>query len=198
MRPHVAMAPASHSHLSLFRYFHLPANTRRVRTWLLARVEKLFESQLNSLLANDNYLSITLRSRIQENQKPPSSHNTELISTVESRTFHFPGKSEQEAWRFSQLIVRRFLPSISTNLPLAVVLRILELIHEALINKIILTKRCIFNRRPLINGLDLQAFRDIYYRDPALFSKQSVVDRYVDDLACTFGVPRSLLNVVRK
>jgi hypothetical protein len=38
--------------------------------------------------------------------------------------------------------------------------------------------------------------RDIYYRDPALFSKQAVVDRYVDDLACTFGIPRALLNVV--
>jgi len=24
-----------------------------------------------------------------------------------------------------------------------------------------------------------------------------VVDRYVDDLACTFGIPRSQLNVVR-
>jgi meiotic recombination protein SPO11 len=27
--------------------------------------------------------------------------------------------------------------------------------------------------------------------------KQSVVDRYVDDLACTFGISRSQLNVVR-
>ncbi|KAF2422183.1 DNA topoisomerase IV, alpha subunit [Tothia fuscella] len=45
------------------------------------------------------------------------------------------------------------------------------------------------------NSLDLRAFRDIYYRDPNLFSKQSVVDRFVDDLACTFDVPRSLLNV---
>lgn len=39
--------------------------------------------------------------------------------------------------------------------------------------------------------------RDIYYRDPVLFSKQAVVDRFVDDLAFTFGVPRMLMNVVR-
>jgi meiotic recombination protein SPO11 len=32
-----------------------------------------------------------------------------------------------------------------------------------------------------------------FYR--CLFRKQSVVDQYVDDIACTFGVPRSLLNV---
>ena len=37
---------------------------------------------------------------------------------------------------------------------------------------------------------------DIYYRHPDLFVKQPVVDRYVDDLACTFGVTRAQLNVV--
>jgi len=42
----------------------------------------------------------------------------------------------------------------------------------------------------------LTTFRDIYYRHPDLFVKQAVVDRYVDDLACTFGVSRTLLNVV--
>ncbi|KAJ4377454.1 endodeoxyribonuclease [Neocucurbitaria cava] len=37
--------------------------------------------------------------------------------------------------------------------------------------------------------------RDIYYRHPDLFIKQAVVDRYVDDLACTFGITRAQLNV---
>lgn len=36
---------------------------------------------------------------------------------------------------------------------------------------------------------------DIYYHHPDLFLKQAVVDRYVDDLACTFGITRSQLNV---
>lgn len=35
----------------------------------------------------------------------------------------------------------------------------------------------------------------MYYRDPKLFNNQSTVDRYVDDIALTFNVPRSLLNV---
>lgn len=39
--------------------------------------------------------------------------------------------------------------------------------------------------------------REIYYRHPALFANQAVVDRYVDDIAFTFGASRSLLNVVR-
>ncbi|EUC36914.1 hypothetical protein COCCADRAFT_2054 [Bipolaris zeicola 26-R-13] len=58
-----------------------------------------------------------------------------------------------------------------------VLLRILELIHGSLLNNTFMTKR------------------DVYYRHPDLFVKQSVVDRYVDDLACTFGITRSQLNV---
>ncbi|KAF2827051.1 DNA topoisomerase IV, alpha subunit [Ophiobolus disseminans] len=58
-----------------------------------------------------------------------------------------------------------------------VLLRILELIHGGLIDNTIMTKR------------------DVYYRHPDLFVKQAVVDRYVDDLACTFGITRSQLNV---
>jgi meiotic recombination protein SPO11 len=38
--------------------------------------------------------------------------------------------------------------------------------------------------------------RDMYYRDPELFLKQSVVDRYVDDIAFNLGVKREALNVV--
>lgn len=56
-------------------------------------------------------------------------------------------------------------------------MRILELIHEALRNDIVISKR------------------DIYYRDPALFGSQTPVDRYVDDIALTFGISRSSLNV---
>jgi meiotic recombination protein SPO11 len=41
----------------------------------------------------------------------------------------------------------------------------------------------------------LTSARDIYYRDPALFGTQAVVDRYVDDIAFTFSVSRSKLNV---
>ncbi|RDL38681.1 uncharacterized protein BP5553_03021 [Venustampulla echinocandica] len=57
-------------------------------------------------------------------------------------------------------------------------LRILELCHEALVTGTVTTKR------------------DIYYRDPELFMKQAVVDRYVNDLAYTLGVQRDALNVV--
>jgi meiotic recombination protein SPO11 len=69
------------------------------------------------------------------------------------------------------------------------------LIHEALSKKVTLSKR---HGRTL--GLPssrsvLTSDRDIYYRDPALFGSQTAVDRYVDDIAFAFGVPRSTLNV---
>lgn len=48
---------------------------------------------------------------------------------------------------------------------------------------------------PLQRGYTNIRVRDIYYRDPALFGRQAVVDRYVDDVAFTLGVPRSMLNV---
>lgn len=35
----------------------------------------------------------------------------------------------------------------------------------------------------------------MYYRDPALFGTQTHVDRYVDDIAFTFGISRLSLNV---
>ncbi|KAM0158790.1 hypothetical protein ACHAPG_003966 [Botrytis cinerea] len=57
-------------------------------------------------------------------------------------------------------------------------LRILELSHEALVTGNIITKR------------------DMYYRDPELFTKQAIVDRFVDDIACTLGLKRDALNVM--
>ncbi|KAI9764886.1 MAG: hypothetical protein M1835_007487 [Candelina submexicana] len=40
------------------------------------------------------------------------------------------------------------------------------------------------------------ASSDIYYKDPTLFLNQGVVDRCVDDIACTLGIQRASLNVV--
>ncbi|KAF7940533.1 uncharacterized protein EAE98_000660 [Botrytis deweyae] len=57
-------------------------------------------------------------------------------------------------------------------------LRILELSHEALVTGNIISKR------------------DMYYRDPELFTKQAIVDRFLDDIACTLGLKRDALNVM--
>ncbi|KEQ98138.1 hypothetical protein AUEXF2481DRAFT_2114 [Aureobasidium subglaciale EXF-2481] len=63
----------------------------------------------------------------------------------------------------------------------SVVVRILELIHESISDGVTLTKRHV---------------SDLYYRDPALFGRQSTVDRYVDQIAAAFAVSRASLNVI--
>ncbi|KAF9953938.1 endodeoxyribonuclease [Mortierella alpina] len=48
-------------------------------------------------------------------------------------------------------------------------------------------------------GMDKQTVaskRDLFYRDVSLFRSQPVVDKMVEDMACTLRVPRSSLNVM--
>ncbi|KAF8069998.1 topoisomerase acting in meiosis [Lyophyllum atratum] len=61
--------------------------------------------------------------------------------------------------------------------PMAQLLRVLDLTHEALVDDVPATKR------------------DIYYKDVPLFKSQRVVDSLVDDLAATFELDRSDLNI---
>ncbi|KAM5489002.1 endodeoxyribonuclease [Microsporum audouinii] len=58
-----------------------------------------------------------------------------------------------------------------------VLMRILGLISEA------------------IDGNFTSSKRDIFYQDPVYFGSQKLVDRYVDDIAFTFGVDRAALHV---
>lgn len=48
-----------------------------------------------------------------------------------------------------------------------------------------------------IERLLIRSLRDVYYRDPALFGRQSVVDRHIDSIASSLNVPRADLNIVR-
>ncbi|EFP83433.2 uncharacterized protein PGTG_08619 [Puccinia graminis f. sp. tritici CRL 75-36-700-3] len=59
---------------------------------------------------------------------------------------------------------------------LSQLLRVLELSHDAILGKMIMTKR------------------DVFYNDVNLFKKQVVVDRLVDDLAATFEITRGQLH----
>ncbi|KLO14594.1 DNA topoisomerase IV alpha subunit [Schizopora paradoxa] len=76
------------------------------------------------------------------------------------RTLQFPKRSKG--------------PSIK---PIAQLLRVVDLSHEALVNDAPVTKR------------------DIYYRDVALFKSQAIVNSLVDDLAATIDVTRADLNI---
>ncbi|WPH03730.1 meiosis-specific topoisomerase Spo11/meiotic recombination protein spo11 [Acrodontium crateriforme] len=124
------------------------------KTDVKAKIEAIFDEMLDALLHKQDQLSLTLKVRRRQRAQQHSTANE-----VREKQITFPGKTPEEAWRFS------------------VVVRILELVHVALRDDVVLSKR------------------DIYYRDPALFGSQAYVDRYIDDIAYTFGTTRSALNI---
>lgn len=76
-------------------------------------------------------------------------------------------------------------------------MELMELMHEALAAGVMITKRYAeFNDDAAGDEVD-QYFSDMYYRDPALFGNQAVVDRYVDMIAVHLRVSRSVLHVVQ-
>ncbi|THW22415.1 DNA topoisomerase IV, alpha subunit [Aureobasidium pullulans] len=110
---------------------------------VIAQIEAVFETVADALLNERADITVSLAAHSTSSQDDPSTRGPKA-------TFTFPGKNASDAWRFY----------------LAVVIRILELIHESLSDGVILTKR-----------------------------HQATVDRYVDQIAAAFAVPRSSLNV---
>ena len=141
-------------------------------------------------------ISIPLRVRKQTAGSAPAGKEEGMLETL----VKFPGRNAQEAWRFGRPSYLDVVLTADSNT--AVLVRILDLLHEALTNNVVVSKRCISSYLWVITlalvslMLRLMKSRNMYYKDPLLFKKQAVVDRYVDILAYTFGVQRADLNVV--
>ncbi|KAI0996799.1 hypothetical protein K3495_g11384 [Podosphaera aphanis] len=140
---------------------------------MISKIEAIFESMLDCLIEEKHEMVIRLKRRPKVRYGP---HGTNA-QPGKVREVCFPSRNSKEAWMFSEILDSSY-SALSDSCDLAALLRILELSHEALVTGIVTTKR------------------DIYYHDPKLFVKQSVVDRLVDDIAYTFGVGRDALNVV--
>lgn len=118
----------------------------------------------------------------------------------------YPFRSPANLPRKPGDLVRWDLPQVALMHRLtiaAVYLRVLQLVHEALVTGISVTKRYYLylpashpGIQPVKSNLSV-SIRDIYYKDPNLFCKQSVVDKCVDTLTYTFEESRNALNVVR-
>ncbi|KAF7553648.1 hypothetical protein G7046_g7054 [Stylonectria norvegica] len=134
---------------------------------VITRIESVFESVADSVSTQEE-LSIVFSSR-RSSRRSLGQHRVEHV--------HFPGRTLQEARKFGMADsggLRFAVPDIF----LARVLLILQLSHNALVSGTILTKR------------------HIYYQHQDLFEKQTQVDDLVDDIAFTFGINRSDLNIV--
>lgn len=162
------------------------------------QVQTIISQIINSLQKQDDDISVSLRT------KRPSIGSSSQSSTRPSNDFYklsFPGSTPEEAWRFSTAaLAARVCSRTSSMLTCspAVVLRILELVHEALVTKMLISKRFTqtSTESTLWIKLMIRHYRNIYYKDPELFKSQTVVDRYVDIIAYTLGVQRAALNVV--
>ncbi|MCJ1310424.1 hypothetical protein MMC25_004088 [Agyrium rufum] len=147
---------------------------------IINRIEMLVDDIVTTL-AGLKVTSITLP--IRRRQITRRQH---IISRRRERqAVSFPNASEQRAWRFT------------------VILKILNHVHHALIDDVIVTKRClsyIVERANFPSSTDpylpSNLTRDIFYQDPELFIKQRVVDEWIEDLAFTLSVPRLSLNVI--
>ncbi|KAK5733773.1 Signal recognition particle [Elasticomyces elasticus] len=141
----------------------------------LEKITAVFEQIAEEMVEREPEIAITLNVRPRIAPQTITSDAT-ASPDVKVRRICFPGKTAEEAWRFSKRACT-LDKSVQRLTWTAIVLRILELMHEALRTGVTISKR------------------DMYYRDPALFGSQTHVDRYVDDIAFTFNVPRSALNV---
>jgi hypothetical protein len=103
---------------------------------IIAEIERLMEQQVDVLLdplAGPMILSLKTRSKKTENSRTLTAQ-----PSFATRLYRFPGRSRMEAWRFSAYIPSR---STFTDISLAVVFRLLIMIHEALVSDAVFTKR---------------------------------------------------------
>ena len=172
---------------------------------IIAKIEAVFENIVDSLSNEENpcvpskdiFIPLRYKKCATSNGDTPSNSNIDPADHFTNVSFPARGRPK-EAWRFSTTHLRGF-GFDGTDASPAVLLRILDLMHEALSDNVIISKRCpsILLSPPsqAENSLNLR-YRNIYYKDPALFKTQSTVDYYVDIIAYTFGVSRLALNVV--
>ncbi|KAI5799216.1 Spo11/DNA topoisomerase VI subunit A [Peziza echinospora] len=136
------------------------------REYVIQCIETIFSNIADVLSGASEQSQLELRVKVRSSRAKDAQRFDPITKSIRNgaqytlRLLQFPGRTAGETWKFT------------------VLLRVLDLIYEALVGDRITTKR------------------DIYYKDVALFKRQSVVDAIVDDIAYTLGVRRSGLNVV--
>lgn len=121
-----------------------PANAK-----VIAKIEAIFENIADSLLKEENpYVPLhDIFIPLRYKKHIPSDGNTaSLFDTEPSNDFtnvSFPARGRpKEAWRFSTTLHLRQV-TMALIATLAVLIRILDLMHEALCDNVIVSKRCI-------------------------------------------------------
>ena len=113
---------------------------------VLVQIESVFEDLADAFLAERNEFSITLSAHCPLRSHGAIDHRQQGRRT-RSTVVTFPGKSAKEAWRFSQSSLQDLgLKTISLQTDAdqsttAVIVRLLELMHDAIRSGTVITKR---------------------------------------------------------
>jgi hypothetical protein len=70
---------------------------------VISKIENVFEDQVDVLLNGCGSMSVTLKTRSSVRAKDG------LQERFPQRTYRFPGKTAEEAWRFSNTLLRYLL-----------------------------------------------------------------------------------------
>lgn len=111
---------------------------------VLSQIEILVQNILHDLELDKPELCIPLGVKKKASQSDFAIH-TENNTPAALSNVSFPGDSPHEAWRFSRAYVVEKIVQRTASMLIrspAVVLRILELIHEALAARVVISKRC--------------------------------------------------------
>jgi meiotic recombination protein SPO11 len=109
-------------------------------TSVVARIENIFEAMADVLLNERGQLSVELVTRPRVSRQHHDTADSTSAQSVAVQRLCFPGKTEREAWRFGEHDLTATACS-HTDWKTAVVVRILELVHEALLSDVVLSKR---------------------------------------------------------
>lgn len=106
--------PLSPEHLSKYAphccAYKLQASlTSCGRNTVLEKIEEVFERIADALLDEKDDLAITLKTRVSRANVPTTSTSNSILGpvTTKSRRICFPGKTAEEAWRFSKMVTFR-------------------------------------------------------------------------------------------
>ena len=126
----------------------MPSSDRPQSAEVISKIEAVFENIANSLLdeenpyvpVNDIFVQLRHKKYATPVGNPPTLIDAEPEDTSTNVCFPARGRP-RESWRFSRLLTNGQV-IIVLIASLAVLIRILDLIHEALCDNVIVSKRC--------------------------------------------------------
>lgn len=185
---------------------------------VITKIEDILDTITDCILAGKKELVIELKSRSSQKKKD-FDHDVDMYRKLRTsiRKIRYPSKCPTEAWRFGMSRTLNPYRVTGTDNPQLHYVVSSSYHTKLWLLELSLPKGC--HPTQISSGhfdptypasmlhifqykgscmLTCMLHRDIFYREPELFKKQSVVDRYVDDIAYTFDVNRSALHVVNE